>query len=66
MAAVSVEGATRGAWRSNSSLRGLNSAIAGRAELMEQFRICARCGVDNFTQRPVRRDETAPGQVPRP
>jgi len=24
------------------------------AEQMEAFRICAKCGIDNFTQRPVR------------
>jgi predicted nucleic-acid-binding Zn-ribbon protein len=66
LAAVSVEGATQASWRSNSSLSGMQSGIAGRAELMEQFRICAKCGVDNFTQRPVRRGEAAAGQVPPP
>ena len=66
MSASSVMGATRGSWRSNSSLGGMRSGIEGRAELMEQFRICARCGVDNFSQRPARRGETAAGQVPRP
>ncbi len=55
MAAVSVEGATRGTWASNSSLSGMRSGIASRAELMEQYRTCAKCGVDDFTQRPVRR-----------
>ncbi len=66
MSAMSAMGATRGAWASNSSLSGMRSGIAGRAELMEQFRICAKCGVDNFTQRPVRRGEIVVGQVPRP
>jgi len=29
------------------------AGIAARAELMEGFRICAKCGADHFTQRPV-------------
>jgi hypothetical protein len=66
MSATSVAGATAGSWASNTSLSGMRSGIAGRAELMEQFRICAKCGVDDFTQRPWRRDETAPGAVPKP
>ena len=33
----------------------LRGGIAARAEVMEGFQICARCGVDHFTQRPVRR-----------
>jgi len=28
--------------------------ISARASEMEAFRICAHCGVDSFTQRPVR------------
>ncbi len=66
MSAVSVMGATRGSWASNASMGGMRSGIAGRAELMEQFRICAKCGVDAFTQRPCRRGETPPGTVPQP
>ena len=66
MSAMSAMGATRGAWASNSSLGGMRSEIAGRAELMEQFRICAKCGVDDFTQRPCRRGDTPPGAVPQP
>jgi hypothetical protein len=31
----------------------MRSGIAARADLMEGFQICARCGVDHFTQRPV-------------
>jgi len=38
-----------------SGLADLQSSIASRAELMEGYRICAKCGVDNFTQRPVHR-----------
>jgi hypothetical protein len=30
------------------------SSRAEQAEQMEGFRICAKCGVDKFTQRPVR------------
>jgi predicted nucleic-acid-binding Zn-ribbon protein len=66
ISAMSAMGATRGAWASNSSLGGMRSGIAGRAELMEQFRICAKCGVDDFTQRPYRRGETAPRAAPQP
>jgi hypothetical protein len=32
----------------------LNAGIAADAEAMEAYRICAKCGVDRFTQRPVR------------
>lgn len=28
--------------------------IAARAETMEGYRICAKCGADKFSQRPVR------------
>jgi hypothetical protein len=67
VSAFSVMGATRsGSWRGDGNMGGLRSGIASRAELMEQFRICARCGVDNFSQRPARRGETDAGQVPRP
>jgi hypothetical protein len=41
------------------------AGIGARAAQMEGFQICARCGVDNFSQRPVRRDEAPePGGVP--
>jgi hypothetical protein len=33
---------------------GLEAGIGARAAEMESFRICARCGVDNFAQRRVR------------
>jgi hypothetical protein len=35
-------------------LSDLQAGIGARAELMESYRLCAKCGVDNFTQRPVR------------
>jgi len=31
-----------------------NAGLEARAEVMEAYRICAKCGVDKFTQRPVR------------
>jgi hypothetical protein len=43
-----------------SSGRRLVAGIADRAELMEGYQICAKCGVDDFTQRACRRGE-APG-----
>ena len=36
-----------------SDLAGLQASISSRAEQMEAFRICAKCGIENFTQRPV-------------
>jgi hypothetical protein len=32
----------------------LMSGVGSRAELMEGYRICAKCGVDDFTQHPYR------------
>ena len=55
MSAMSVFGASAGARRSNTNLGNLRSGIASRADLMEQYRICAKCGVDDFTQHPVPR-----------
>jgi predicted nucleic-acid-binding Zn-ribbon protein len=37
-----------------TGLSEIESGIAARAEEMESYRICAKCGVDDFTQRPVR------------
>jgi hypothetical protein len=36
-----------------NDLAGLQANINSRAEQMEAFRICAKCGIENFTQRPV-------------
>jgi predicted nucleic-acid-binding Zn-ribbon protein len=71
MSAMSVIGRTAGAGygsasRSPISTSQIRADIGARAEQMEGFRICARCGVDDFTQRPVRRGETPSGQVPQP
>jgi predicted nucleic-acid-binding Zn-ribbon protein len=53
ISAVTVIGASRG--DGGGGLSSVHSGIASRAEAMEGYRICAKCGVDNFTQRPVRR-----------
>jgi hypothetical protein len=41
----------------------LEAAISSQSDTMEGFRICARCGVDAFTQRPARRadNDIVPG-----
>jgi len=45
-------------------LGALSADIEARAELMEGYRVCAKCGVDDFTQRPCRRSETATTDPP--
>jgi len=55
MSAMTVLGSAAGARRSPAGNVELRSGLAARTETMEAFRICARCGVDHFTQRPVRR-----------
>jgi hypothetical protein len=63
--AIGFGGQSISARYSPSGGGGLRSGIGARAELMEGFQICARCGVDNFSQRPVRRGEApVPGAVP--
>ena len=49
-----------------SSVSGLSADIEARAELMEGYRVCAKCGADHFTQRPCRRSETAAMDLPPP
>ncbi len=56
MAAVSVAGSAQAAAAARASAD-LEAGIGARAEVMESYRICAKCGVDDFTQRPAR-----PGQ----
>jgi hypothetical protein len=56
MSAMSVRG-QYGSRIATTSGRRLVAGIADRAELMEGYQICAKCGVDDFTQRPCRRDE---------
>ena len=55
MSGLDAAAATR-ASRSSPNGRGdLDAAIEARAELMEGYRVCAKCGADDFTQRPVPR-----------
>jgi hypothetical protein len=66
MSAMTVRGATAGPMPGTSNVSGLSADIEARAELMESFRVCAKCGADNFTQRPCRRSETATMDLPPP
>ena len=57
ISAMTVMGATReGGFGQpgGPGLANVQSSIGARAEAMESYRICAKCGVDNYTQRPVR------------
>ena len=45
-------GPGRGAISSNADA--VRAGIAARADLMEGFQTCAKCGADHFTQHPVR------------
>jgi predicted nucleic-acid-binding Zn-ribbon protein len=53
MSAMTMEGNARAARMSPRGGGDYRAAIAARADLMEGFRICAKCGADHFTQRPV-------------
>jgi len=56
ISAMTVMGATRErgfGQPGGPGLTNLTTSIGRRAETMEGYRICAKCGVDNFTQRPV-------------
>ena len=57
MSAMSTGGAFAGAGpgRISSNADAVRAGIAARADLMEGFQTCAKCGVDHFTQHPVRR-----------
>jgi predicted nucleic-acid-binding Zn-ribbon protein len=66
MSAMTVRGATTGPMHDTSSVSGLSADIQARAEQMEGFRVCAKCGADNFTQRPCRRSETTTVDLPPP
>jgi predicted heme/steroid binding protein len=55
MSGVTMRGnvdAVRYSPRGGSDYQG---GIGARADLMEGFRTCAKCGADHFTQRPVAR-----------
>jgi hypothetical protein len=64
MSAFTVLGATAGPRHDTHNVSGLSADIQARAEQMEGFRVCARCGVDDFTQRPCRRSETTAIDLP--
>ena len=66
MSATTVRGATAGPMHDTRNVDALSASIEARAELMEGFRVCAKCGADNFIQRPCRRGETGPGAVQQP
>jgi predicted nucleic-acid-binding Zn-ribbon protein len=55
MSAMTVRGATAGpSWSAPvSNVDALSADIEARAEQMEGLRVCAKCGADDFTQRPV-------------
>jgi predicted nucleic-acid-binding Zn-ribbon protein len=54
MSAISVAGSARAGTLARGS-SDLKARIGARAEVMESYRICAKCGVDDFSQRPVPR-----------
>ena len=66
MSAMTVRGATAGPAHDTSNVGALSADIEARAELMEGFQVCAKCGADDFTQRPCRRSETATMDLPPP
>jgi len=66
MSAMTVRGATAGPARDTRNVSALSAGIEARAELMEGYRVCAKCGADDFTQRPCRRSETATVDLPPP
>jgi len=61
VSATSVLGQTVAGRRSPGGMSGFTSDIEARAETMEGFRICAKCGADDFTQRPCPRSERSAG-----
>jgi hypothetical protein len=55
MSGVGARGSSQAVRSNPRSLSDLNAGIEARAELMEGLRVCAKCGADDFTQRPVPR-----------
>ena len=55
MSATTVHGSAAGIRSNPRGATDFTASVAARAETMEGFRICARCGIDSFTQRPVTR-----------
>ena len=66
MSAMTVRGTTAGPMRDTHRVGDLSSDIEARAELMEGYRVCAKCGADHFTQRACRHSETATVDLPPP
>ncbi len=66
MSAMTVAGATAGPMHDARNVGALSAGIEARAQLMEGFRVCAKCGADDFTQRLRRRGETATTDLPPP
>jgi hypothetical protein len=66
MSAMTVRGATAGPAHDASNVGGLSADIEARADQMEGFRVCAKCGADHFTQHPCHRSETATTDLPPP
>ena len=65
MSGISAGGQAISARYSPSGGSAFAAGVGARAAQMEGFQLCARCGVDNYSQRPARRDEPpAPGAVP--
>ena len=64
MSAISFTGQSISARYGPTGGTSLRSGIGARAELMEGFQICAKCGVDDFSQRPARSSDVTPGAVP--
>jgi len=48
-------GMVRGGRRNLHGFSDFTAVIQARADQMEAFRICAKCGADDFTQRPAPR-----------
>jgi hypothetical protein len=50
---ITVGASREAGFPGGAGLNELGGGISARAETMESYRICAKCGVDDFTQRPV-------------
>ncbi len=55
MSAMTAGGMVRGGRRNPHGFSDFTAEVQARAEQMEAFRVCAKCGADDFTQRPVPR-----------
>ena len=55
MSGIGAGGATAAARSVPGGYNDLSADVEARAELMEGYRVCAKCGADDFTQRPAPR-----------